>query len=161
MEAFVLCLLGLMYPTGSLPNEVAYTPKAIAAAYADLKPKHVSLKDVLTVAAIESSFQHEGVWSSTKAYGLFQIMPGAEADIKAKRGQHLDRLVLRFNIEIGITYLDMLYSHFGFIEGALAAYNWGPTAFAQHQSGLVLTMPTETTNYIIKFRHYRRSCDEN
>jgi soluble lytic murein transglycosylase-like protein len=160
MEAFVLCLLGLIYPSGSLPKEVTYTPKAIASAYADIKPRHVSLEDVLTVAAIESAFRHDGVWSSTKAYGLFQIMPGAEADIKARRGQHLDRLVLRFNIEIGITYLDMMYAQFGFIEGALAAYNWGPSVFSQHLAGAVSDMPTETINYITKFKHYRRSCDE-
>jgi len=77
------------------------------------------------------------------AYGLMQVMDGAVKDV----GGGFDPKVPQDNIEIGLRYLKQMKDRFGNYEGALAAYNGGPSRFDKVGRD-ISAMPQETRNYV-------------
>ncbi|MBQ2688134.1 MAG: lytic transglycosylase domain-containing protein [Clostridia bacterium] len=88
----------------------------------NLEPELIS-----SVIYAESRFD-ERATSSVGARGLMQIMPETYSWLCEKRGEeyNIDDLYDPFiNIDYGAYYLSWLYSHFGDIYTACAAYNAG------------------------------------
>ncbi len=73
----------------------------------------------LSIARTESGFRHEAR-SSHGAVGVYQLMPSTA------RKMGLNPYSLNDNIKGGIMYYKKMYSMFGSVELALAAYNAGP-----------------------------------
>ena len=88
------------------------------------------------MAQQESSYQPDAV-STAGAVGLMQIVPRWHPGVDP-----LDPLA---SIYYAGRYMRENYDRFGTWSEALAAYNWGPTALAEH--GLA-NAPEETRNYV-------------
>ena len=73
----------------------------------------------MSIARTESGFRHEAR-SSHGAVGVYQLMPSTA------RRMGLNPYSLNDNIKGGIMYYKKMYSMFGSVELALAAYNAGP-----------------------------------
>lgn len=73
----------------------------------------------LSIAKTESGFRHEAR-SCHGAVGVFQLMPSTA------RRMGLNPYSLNDNVKGGIMYYKKMYSMFGSVELALAAYNAGP-----------------------------------
>jgi hypothetical protein len=75
-----------------------------------------------------------------------QIMPKTWQELRARYGLGADPYDPRDNILAGAAYLRELHDRFG-SPGFLAAYNVGPTRYAEHlATGAAL--PAETENYV-------------
>lgn len=84
--------------------------------------------------------------SSAGAMGLMQIMPGTWTDLRLRHRLGNDPFEPRDNILGGTAYLREMYDLFG-MPGFLAAYNAGPSRYAEHlETGRPL--PRETRAYV-------------
>jgi hypothetical protein len=80
------------------------------------------------------------------AMGLMQIMPKTWQELRARYGLGADPYEPRDNILAGAAYLRELHERFG-SPGFLAAYNAGPTRYAEHLA-TGAPLPPETENYV-------------
>lgn len=114
------------------------------------------------VAQIESGGQHYDragniITSSAGAMGRMQTMPGTLRDpgfgVAPARNNTPEEME-----RVGKDYIDAMYSRYGNIDQALAAYNWGPgrvdAALKKHGSDWFRYAPRETQQYI---RRYHRT----
>ena len=108
----------------TLPSEIAYEPiMREAAAIYDL-----DLRLLRAVVRLESGFDAAAV-STAGAQGLMQLMPALAEELGVE-----DPFDPRENIFAGARYLKaLLLEHDGNETLALASYNAGPGAVAQHQ----------------------------
>jgi soluble lytic murein transglycosylase len=123
-----LVLLRVLYP-------IAYLPMILAAA------EREGLDPALICAVVraESRF-HRAAVSARGAVGLMQIMPDTGASIAEELDVEdyapSDLQIPEVNVRFGAWYLRKMLDHFATIDGALAAYNAGPTRVeAWSQSG--------------------------
>lgn len=94
------------------------------------------------------------ITSSAGAMGRMQTMPGTLRNpgfgVAPARNNSPDEMA-----RIGHEYLDAMYSRYGNVDQALAAYNWGPgnldAALKKYGSDWYRYAPSETQNYIRKY----------
>ncbi|MFN4205007.1 MAG: lytic transglycosylase domain-containing protein [Agrobacterium albertimagni] len=84
--------------------------------------------------------------SEKDAMGLMQIMPDTWDELRARYGLGRDPFDPRDNILAGAAYLRELHDRFG-APGFLAAYNAGPTRYAEHLA-TGRPLPRETRDYV-------------
>ena len=94
----------------------------------------------LSIARTESGFRHEAR-SSHGAVGVFQLMPSTA------RRMGLNPYSLNDNIKGGIMYYKKMYSMFGSVELALAAYNAGPGNVKRYNNAIP---PYAETRHFVK-----------
>lgn len=100
---------------------------------------------ISAVMQVESAGRVNAV-STAGAMGLLQIMPGTWTDLRLRHRLGNDPFEPRDNILGGTAYLREMYDLFG-APGFLAAYNAGPTRYADHlATGRAL--PRETRAYV-------------
>ncbi|MCL1877756.1 MAG: lytic transglycosylase domain-containing protein, partial [Defluviitaleaceae bacterium] len=122
---------------------------------------------ILAVIMAESSFR-ENAQSHAGAQGLMQLMPATAEDIASQMGLDFnqnDVWMPEINIAMGSFYLNRLYSQFGCIEVALAAYNagqgnvnnWLANPELSHDGETLDAIPfRETANYVQRVRQAQR-----
>ena len=86
------------------------------------------------------------ITSRAGAVGLMQLMPRTWAEMRAKHGLGQNPHDPRDNILAGAAYLRAMYDRFGY-PGLFAAYNAGPTRYAEHLAG-GRRLPAETVAYV-------------
>jgi membrane-bound lytic murein transglycosylase B len=86
------------------------------------------------------------VESAKGAMGLMQIMPDTWDELRARYRLGRDPFDPRDNILAGAAYLRELHDRFG-SPGFLAAYNAGPTRYAEHLA-TGRPLPRETRDYV-------------
>jgi soluble lytic murein transglycosylase-like protein len=84
--------------------------------------------------------------SPAGAMGLMQLMPGTWAEMRARLRLGNDPDDPRDNILAGSAYLREMYDRFGY-PGLFAAYNAGPSRYAQHLA-TGRRLPSETVTYV-------------
>jgi len=101
---------------------------------------------ILAVMREESAGEARAVSPEKGAMGLMQIMPRTWDELRARYGLGRDPFDPHDNILAGAAYLRELHDRFG-SPGFLAAYNAGPTRYAEH---LVTgrPLPRETRDYV-------------
>lgn len=101
---------------------------------------------ILAVMREESAGEARAVSPEKGAMGLMQIMPRTWDELRARYGLGRDPFDPHDNILAGAAYLRELHDRFG-SPGFLAAYNAGPTRYAEH---LVTgrPLPRETLDYV-------------
>jgi soluble lytic murein transglycosylase-like protein len=99
------------------------------------------------VIAVESGGDAQAI-SPKGAMGLMQVMPATWRALSAQHGLGSDPFDRRSNVMAGTAYLRQLYDQFG-SQGFLAAYNAGPTRYAEARAG-GRPLPTETLIYVAK-----------
>ncbi|MFA5967936.1 MAG: lytic transglycosylase domain-containing protein [Sphingomonas sp.] len=81
------------------------------------------------IARQESQFDRAAV-SHAGARGLMQLMPGTAREVAGKLGVSYDSTALTrdtgYNIQLGSSYFQKLYTYYGSYPLAVAAYNAGP-----------------------------------
>ena len=100
---------------------------------------------ILAVMRRESAGDVRAV-SERGAMGLLQIMPDTWDELRARYGLGRDPFDPRDNILAGAAYLRELHDRFG-SPGFLAAYNAGPTRYAEHLAK-GRPLPKETRDYV-------------
>jgi len=100
---------------------------------------------ILAVISKESASDVRAV-SEKGAMGLMQIMPDTWDELRARYGLGRDPFDPRDNILAGAAYLRELHDRFG-SPGFLAAYNAGPTRYAEHLA-TGRPLPRETRDYV-------------
>lgn len=100
---------------------------------------------ILAVMRRESAGDVRAV-SEEGAIGLMQIMPDTWDELRARYGLGRDPFDPRDNILAGAAYLRELHDRFG-SPGFLAAYNAGPTRYAEHLA-TGRPLPRETRDYV-------------
>ncbi len=100
---------------------------------------------ILAVMRRESAGDVRAV-SEKGAMGLMQIMPDTWDELRARYGLGRDPFDPRDNILAGAAYLRELHDRFG-SPGFLAAYNAGPTRYAEHLA-TGRPLPRETRDYV-------------
>ena len=100
---------------------------------------------ILAVMRRESAGDVRAV-SEKGAMGLLQIMPDTWDELRARYGLGRDPFDPRDNILAGAAYLRELHDRFG-SPGFLAAYNAGPTRYAEHLAK-GRPLPKETRDYV-------------
>jgi len=113
---------------------------------------------VLAVIQTESNFTPKAV-SSKGAIGLMQVMPRTGEYVAKDRGiSYTGRNSLYdpfVNVKLGIHYLSFLEDKFDTIENALAAYNYGPSKFANSK-----TLSTNPPKYVKKVLNFKNLLEE-
>jgi len=84
--------------------------------------------------------------SAKGAMGLMQIMPNTWDELRARYGLGRNPFDPRDNILAGTAYLRELHDRYG-SPGFLAAYNAGPTRYAEHLA-TGRPLPRETRDYV-------------
>mgnify|MGYP001186982969 FL=1 len=100
---------------------------------------------ILAIMRRESAGDARAI-SERGAMGLMQIMPATWAELRARYGLGSDPFEPRDNILAGTAYLRELHDRFG-SPGFLAAYNAGPTRYAEHLA-TGRPLPRETRDYV-------------
>ena len=100
---------------------------------------------ILAIMRRESAGDARAI-SERGAMGLMQIMPATWAELRARYGLGSDPFEPRDNILAGTAYLRELHDRFG-SPGFLAAYNAGPTRYAEHLT-TGRPLPRETRDYV-------------
>lgn len=115
--------LVVITPEFSLPAELVYDPIIReAATFYDVDPRLVR-----AIVRLESGFDATAV-SGTGAQGLMQLMPALSVQLGVR-----NPFDPRENLFAGVSYLKaLLIEHDGDETLALASYNAGPCAVAQH-----------------------------
>ncbi|MBO9601837.1 MAG: lytic transglycosylase domain-containing protein [Novosphingobium sp.] len=84
--------------------------------------------------------------SAAGAMGLMQLMPATWGEMRARLGLGTNPDDPRDNILAGTFYLRLMYERFGY-PGLFAAYNAGPTRYAERLAG-GRALPPETVSYV-------------
>jgi len=105
------------------------------------KEFNIDPKLIRSVIQVESGFD-PSAHSSKGAMGLMQLMPNTASELGVKDAFNIDE-----NIKGGVSYLSRLVKDHSSLEEALAAYNAGPGAVAQHNG---VPPYKETKEYIKK-----------
>ncbi|AEQ53583.1 lytic transglycosylase [Pelagibacterium halotolerans B2] len=152
MARIVLCglLAGAVIPGVALaetaPSRVAQSSNPYAAYIAESAQRFgIPAHWVAAVMRVESAGD-AGAVSAKGAMGLMQIMPGTWDELRARYGLGRDPFDPRDNILAGAAYLRELHDRFG-SPGFLAAYNAGPTRYAEHLT-TGRPLPRETRDYV-------------
>lgn len=127
----------------------------------ELERRHMPTELAL-LPFVESAFNPQA-YSSAKAAGMWQFIPGTGRDFNLKQNIfHDERRDVLASTRAALDYLQKLYSQFGDWYLALAAYNWGEGAVAKainrnQRAGLPtdylsLKMPNETRYYVPKLQ---------
>lgn len=99
----------------------------------------------LRQAAAESNLNPQAV-SASGAVGVMQLMPATARSLGVDPHDPCQ------NIRGGLGYMAALLDHFGNMEQALAAYNWGPGNLARcirlHDGDWRDYLPRETRRYV-------------
>lgn len=110
---------------------------------------------ILAVIQIESDFTPRAV-SSKGAIGLMQVMPKTgeyvAKDLGISYKGHSSLYDPFVNVKLGINYLSLLQEQFDGTEYALAAYNYGPTKFANSKT-LAKNLPVYVKK-VLKFKNF-------
>ncbi len=110
---------------------------------------------ILAVIQIESDFTPRAV-SSKGAIGLMQVMPKTgeyvAKDLGISYKGHSSLYDPFVNVKLGINYLSFLEEQFDGTENALAAYNYGPTKFANSKT-LAKNLPVYVKK-VLKFKNF-------
>lgn len=101
---------------------------------------------ILAVIRKESAGDVRAVSPEKGAMGLMQIMPRTWDELRARYGLGRDPFDPHDNILAGAAYLRELHDQFG-SPGFLAAYNAGPTRYAEHVA-TGRPLPRETRDYV-------------
>ena len=101
---------------------------------------------ILAIMRRESAGDARAVSPEKGAMGLMQIMPRTWDELRARYGLGRDPFDPRDNILAGAAYLRELHDRFG-SPGFLAAYNAGPTRYAEHLAK-GRPLPKETRDYV-------------
>lgn len=113
---------------------------------------------ILAVIQTESNFTPKAV-SSRGAIGLMQVMPKTGEYFAKDRGlSYQGRSSLYdplINVRVGIHYLSFLAEQFDSLENALAAYNYGPTKFANSK-----TLASNPPRYVKKVLNFKSLLEE-
>ena len=126
----------------AVPAAVAYNDAIAEAA----DRYHLDPNLIRAIIHAESAFNPFAV-SSAGALGLMQLMPEMAAELKV-----LDPFDPRQNILGGSQYLrDLLDSHHGNVDLAVASYNAGPGAVARYHG---IPPYRETRNYVKTVNHF-------
>ena len=127
----------------------------------ELERRHMPTELAL-LPFVESAFNPQA-YSSAKAAGMWQFIPGTGRDFNLKQNIfHDERRDVLASTRAALDYLQKLYNQFGDWYLALAAYNWGEGAVAKainrnQRAGLPtdylsLKMPNETRYYVPKLQ---------
>lgn len=127
----------------------------------ELERRHMPTELAL-LPFIESAFNPQA-YSSAKAAGMWQFIPGTGRDFNLKQNIfHDERRDVLASTRAALDYLQKLHNQFGDWHLALAAYNWGEGAVARaigrnQRAGLPtdylsLKMPNETRYYVPKLQ---------
>lgn len=148
----VLCglLAGAVIPGVALaetaPSWMAQSSNPYAAYIAEAAQRFgIPAHWVAAVMRVESAGDARAV-SAKGAMGLMQIMPGTWDELRARYGLGRDPFDPGDNILAGAAYLRELHDRFG-SPGFLAAYNAGPTRYAEHLT-TGRPLPRETRAYV-------------
>ena len=113
---------------------------------------------ILAVIQTESNFTPKAV-SPRGAIGLMQVMPKTGEYVAKDRGisyKGINSLYDPFlNVKLGIHYLSFLADQFDSVENALAAYNYGPSKFANSK-----TLSNNTPKYVKKVLNFKSFLEE-
>ncbi|MEM7008958.1 MAG: lytic transglycosylase domain-containing protein [Thermodesulfobacteriota bacterium] len=113
---------------------------------------------ILAVIQIESDFTPKAV-SSRGAIGLMQVMPKTgeyvAKDLGISYKGHKSLYDPFVNVKLGIHYISYLEERFDSTESALAAYNYGPTKFANSK-----TLANTTPKYVKKVLKFKNFLEE-
>ena len=113
---------------------------------------------ILAVIQTESNFTPKAV-SPRGAIGLMQVMPKTGEYVAKDRGisyKGINSLYDPFlNVKLGIHYLSFLTDQFDSVENALAAYNYGPSKFANSK-----TLSNNTPKYVKKVLNFKSFLEE-
>jgi len=113
---------------------------------------------ILAVIQTESNFTPKAV-SSKGAIGLMQVMPKTGEYVAKDMGityKGRNSLYNPFvNVKLGIHYLSFLEDKFDTMENALAAYNYGPSKFANSKS-----LSKNPPKYVIKVLNFKSFLEE-
>jgi soluble lytic murein transglycosylase-like protein len=108
-------------------------------------PKEWIRRVILAESGGRTLLKGRPITSRAGAMGLMQVMPGTWLELRTRHGLGANPHDPRDNILAGTAYLRAMYDRFGY-PGLFAAYNAGPTRFAEHlKSGRRL--PAETIAY--------------
>lgn len=128
------------------PPRAAQTSSSYAAYIAEAAQRFgVPVQWIVAVMRAESAGNARAI-SEKGAMGLMQIMPDTWDELRAHYGLGRNPFDPRDNILAGAAYLRELHDRFG-SPGFLAAYNAGPTRYAEHQA-TGRPLPRETRDYI-------------
>ena len=152
MAKFVLCglLSGVVFThavSAEIPSSrTVHGGNSYAAHIAEAAQRFgVPTQWILAVMRKESAGDVRAV-SEKGAMGLMQIMPDTWDVLRARYGLGRDPFDPRDNIFAGAAYLHELHDRFG-SPGFLAAYNAGPTRYAEHLA-TGRQLPRETRDYV-------------
>ena len=113
---------------------------------------------ILAVIQTESNFTPKAV-SPRGAIGLMQVMPKTGEYFARDRGllyQGRSSLYDPFiNVKVGIHYLSFLEDQFDSLENALAAYNYGPSKYANSKS-----LTKNPPRYVKKVLNFKNLLEE-
>jgi len=113
---------------------------------------------ILAVIQTESNFTPKAV-SPRGAVGLMQVMPKTGEYVAKDRGlsyKGISSLYDPFlNVKLGIHYLSFLTDQFDSVENALAAYNYGPSKFANSK-----TLAENPPKYVRKVLNFKSFLEE-
>ena len=107
----------------------------------------------LSIAKLESGFKHE-TKSPYGAVGVFQLMP------QTAKNMGFNPWNVSENIKAGLVYYQMMYSKFGSMELALAAYNAGPGNVSKYK-GMPPFAETKkfVSNIISEYNYQKKNPD--
>ncbi len=153
MAKFVLCgLLSGVVVSHAVSAETAFSRteqggNSYAAYIAEAAQRFgVPAHWILAVMRRESAGDVRAVSPEKGAMGLMQIMPRTWDELRARYGLGRDPFDPHDNILAGAAYLRELHDRFG-SPGFLAAYNAGPTRYAEHLA-TGRPLPRETRDYV-------------
>lgn len=109
-------------------------------------PEHWIRAVMMRESGGRATVRGQTITSSAGALGLMQVMPGTYRLMRDQYGLGSDPADPRDNVLAGTAYLREMYDLFG-APGFLAAYNCGPTCYANHLAGKQ-GLPRETRNYV-------------
>jgi hypothetical protein len=143
--SFLVLVLALSTPAAARPVDRWAQP--IAEASARFGVPEVWIRRVMAAESNgRTTLNGRPIRSRAGAMGLMQLMPGTWREMRAAYGLGGDPDDPRDNILAGAAYLRLMYKRFGY-PGMFAAYNAGPTRYANHLAK-GRRLPAETVAYV-------------